>query len=224
MMLERALYGLITAGIQEVLADVSVLQRFLVEEALLEEAEATKVVEYFQTATPSVVHGYARSDNKFPLYAIILTGDNQDQKFLGDEGAFHDDPEDEDFGADDFAAVFAYQISIVVYAQNPDIVLYYYHLLRMIILGGIDTLKKVEFFDITLSGSDLAPDMSTMPNGLFQRRLAVSAKRQFTQPRLSTKLGRAWKIQSVHISAAGAVGEDTGGVQTHVTFPDEEED
>lgn len=217
MMLERYVFQAITDGIAFLKANPDELLKFFEEEALLEKAEAEQIKDYFVANPPTVIHGYARADSKFPIYAITLSSEAQAEGFIGDEGAFIDDPEDKDFGTDEWAAIWSYSIGVICYTQHPDVTLYYYHLLKHFLIAAEPLFKNTgDYFDLSLQGQDMIPDAATIPAGLFLRRLQLSAKRQYTQPVIGSKLGRAWKVSGLHIDREGAPGEDVGGVNTNV--------
>lgn len=219
MMLERLIWKAITDGVDLMKGNPQLLVDFFQKEALLEQSEAEKIRDYFLENPPHVIHGYARKDSEFPLYAITLTSQNQAQGFIGDEGAFHDDREDPLFGHDDWAAIFEYNYNVIVYANHPDITLYYFHLLINFLITA-EPLFKIhgDAFDITYGGADMVPDSATMPAGLFVRRCQLGMKRQYTQTVVGSKLGRAWALQGLHIEPSGASGEDIGGVVANVTI------
>lgn len=212
-MIERIIYSIIRAGIDACVADPEIVKDILCRVGGLETEEVEKVAALFQSEPPDVVHGYARVDNKFPLYAITLGGDSQTRSFLGDEGGFDPDTEE-----DEYAAITSLTYNLMVYAQNPDVVLYLYQILKAILTAGIPTLKgePAFLFDIQFSGADMAPDPAWVPAGLFVRRVTLSASREYTQPIPSSKLGRVHSVAGIHIDARGAVGQDVGGVQTRV--------
>jgi hypothetical protein len=110
----------------------------------------------------------------------------------------------------------------MVYAQHPDVVLYYYQLLKQIVINGFPVFKGCGLFNLRFSGADMAPDPAWVPAGLFVRRATLTCSQEYTQTMLSSRVGRAWKVQSIHIDAQGSPGEDTGDVKTQVTFPEEE--
>jgi hypothetical protein len=219
--IERVLFDVITAGIAALKANPGAIAAFFARDSIISVEEAAALEDLFlNKETPTVIHGYARENAKFPVYAITLGSESESQSFLGDEGGFIDDPEDEDHGADEFAAIFAYQFNLMVYAQHPDVVLAYYQLLKEIIVNGFPTFKANGLFDLRFSGADMAPDPSWVPAGLFVRRATLSCSREYTQPWPSSKLGRAWQVSGIHIDAQGDVGKDVGGVNTEV-YPKE---
>ena len=48
----------------------------------------------------------------------------------------------------------------------------------------------------------------------------MEAKRQYTQPKIGSKLGRAWKVQGLHVVAEGAPQETIGDVVANVSTYD----
>lgn len=218
MMLERLIYTALVDGIELFKANPDAIVEFFETEAMLETAEAEEIRDYFLANPPTVVHGYARSDAKFPLMAITLTSQQTGQRFMGESGGMFSDPEDADFGADRYVTIFNYTYNIIVYAQNPDVVLYYFHMAMHFLIDAFPEFRDCGIFDLNYGGSDMTPDASTTPAGLFMRRLQLSMSRQYTQPLAGSKLGRAWQVQGMHIDREGAVGEDVGGVETHVTI------
>jgi hypothetical protein len=211
MMIERLLFEAVRRGVDAVLADPSLIVDFFRNKALLSLDEATKIADTFVKQPPGIIHGYARSDSKFPLYAITLSNDGGGQSFIGDSGGIGADREDI------YARIRQYQFTIMVYAQHPDVTLYYFHLLQEFLVASIDTLKSEGgLFDVTFGGADMAPDPQYAPAGLFLRRCSFSCSREYTQTLLGSKLGRAWKVSGIHVDSSGAPEHDIGGVETNV--------
>lgn len=217
MMIERLLFNTLKDGVAFLKANPDEIVTLFSEEELLSVEEAEKVRDYFLAHPPDVIHGYARKDSTFPCWSITLGGEQESQTFLGDEGGFIDDEADPNHGADQFAAIYSYTFNVMVYANNPDVCVYYYHLMKQVIIAAFPVLKTYDLFDLRFGGADVAPDAAWVPAGLFLRRVTVTCSRQYTQTLLSTKLGRAWRVQSVHLDKAGDLGKDVGDVQTHVT-------
>lgn len=223
-MIERLIYDALTTGVAFLRDTPGAVSKLFTDEDILDAKEAAALEDLFRNKqTPGVHMGYPRKDVDFPAFFITLASDDETQAFLGDEGSQILDPEDEEFGADQFAALFAYQYSIWVYALNPDVTLAYYQLLKHMVIAFYPTFKANGLYNLKFSGADMAPDPAYVPAGLFLRRASLSCAREYTQTWLSSKLGRAWKVRSMHVDAAGAPGEDVGGVLTHVTIPENEE-
>lgn len=221
-MLERLLFTMIKTGITLTQENPDDLVEFFVDEGMMEEAEAVKLKDYFLAHVPNVIHGYATPQSQFPLYAITLTSDASGEQFIGNEGGFHSDDGDRHIDMDDWAEIRNYTINILVYANHPDIALFYFHLLKNFLIGQDDVFQNADYFDVMLMGADLSPDAVTAPAGLFLRRLQVDAKRQYTQPKIASKLNRAMRVSGLFVKKEGAVGEDNGGVESSVdTYTDD---
>lgn len=211
-MIERLLYVAIKEGMDAAIATPQLIIDFFRNKALLSLDEATKVANAFVAKPPSVIHGYARSDSNFPLYAITLGADADGVRFIGDDGGITEDKDDI------YAQIRQYNFNIMVYAQHPDITLYYFHLLQEFIVASIEVLKRDGgLFDIKFGGADMAPDPNYAPAGLFVRRCTLSCSREYTQTLLGSKLGRAWSVSGIHVDSSGAPEHDIGGVETNVT-------
>lgn len=213
-MLERVVYSVIKTGIEAFQNDPLLIDDLFDCELLLDPAEAEDVRQFFLAKPPDVIHGYARPDSNFPLYSITLGAFGNPQGFIGDEGAMETMGAEK--GTDEWASIFSYVINVLVYAEHPDVCLYYWHILRAILINGDDVLKQADMFAINYSGSDMAPDPAWVPAGLFLRRFTVSCQRQYAQALKSTKLGKAFKVAGLHVIPDGAPGEDIGGVKAFV--------
>ena len=220
MMVERLVFDVIRQGIEFCKATPGWITTFFVEQAGLETTEAAEIEAIFQKRPPDLIHGYARRDADFPLYAVTLGSEQESEVFIGDEGGYLGDAEDPDRGTDLYGAIFAYNINVLVYANHPDLCLYLYQLLRAMLINGLPELKAGDLHNIRFSGGDMAPDPAWVPAGLFLRRFTVSFAREYQQPMPGSNLGRAWRVQSIHVDEAGAPGRDVGGVLTHVTVRD----
>lgn len=196
MMRERTIYDVLTAGVTWFSDDVRRVENFFVEQGLAS-AEAAKVRTYFARdpdagaagGPPNVVHGYPRTTGPFPCYAIILIGDPFAQTFLGDdiddELAYDGDELptglelDQNLDGQDarrIGRILNYQFDIEVWAQdNPDVCLYYYHLLRYIVFSSLSTLETAGLDQIELAGRDINPMERLLPENMWVRQLRLTA-------------------------------------------------
>lgn len=222
-MIERALYDVIEAGIAYLSATPGAVTNHLVHHGFMAEDEAANIERLFQTThAPTLAHGFARGDSKFPLLTIVMGSEDQSQSFVGDDGGVNVlgmDEGDPEYGADLYAAIYSYQFHVIIYTQNIDLTLAYYQLVRQMIINGLPTLRAEPYNvdNVRLSGADVAPDRELAPMGFFVRRLTLSCQREYTQPIASSTVGRAYKVAGVHTDSGGAPGEDVGGVKTLVT-------
>lgn len=200
-MIERILYDVVKRGLDWYKADDGQrFERFLISELRLSESEAAKARIYFaggevegesfEARPPTLQHGYARTGGPFPLWTIILGSEKESAAVLGDDAMALDD--DEAFFDPETGEVVEAKVRIVTYtylihvlADNPDIVLYYYHLLKRIILSSHDQFLAADTDSILVGGMDLAPDPRYLPNDIFARQLSVDidAEECWTEPK-----------------------------------------
>lgn len=215
-MIERLIYTALTQGIETITEDPYRIDQIFQKEHGLTETETEKIRGYFLEKPPKVIHGYARSDSDFPLFAITLGAENVTQQLVGDEGGMVTTLGDPDFGADERVMFFDETFNILIYAQNPDVCLYYYQLCKVFLFLNLDFFKSCGLYNIRFSGSDMAPDPAWVPAGLFLRRFTMQASEEYKQIDPSTKLGKAFRVRGIHVDKAGAPGESVGGVKTLV--------
>lgn len=212
MMLERLLFTAISDGMKVLEEDPGQVEEFFLALGL-DAAESAKARAIFSAKVPTVIHGYPQGSTVMPVVAITLMGDSEDTKFLGDEGAYDPDTE-----TDEYAAIYGLSFGILIYGQHPDATLYFYHLVRAILINAHEFLEKEgALHNMRWNGADLAPDPSLIPGGVYIRRITLTASQEYTQPLAASKVGRAFKVRGIHVDARGDAGADTGGVLTQVT-------
>lgn len=186
-MFERVLYTTLTEGIAEIQGEIGILERHFQYSLFLDEAEVEKIVTFFTSTPPNVIHHYARDGDKVPIWAITLISERETQQFLGDDvgmigelvlledGDPDFDPDDPDSGADAQGRLYTSQFGVLTYTEHPDVTRYYYELAKMI-------MQRARLFgqngitDIRFSGRDLAPDPRYIPAHLFCRQLVVEVE------------------------------------------------
>lgn len=212
-MLQRLIYKRLKEGVAYVKSDPRVIEQLFQDLFELERSEVESIKTAFQTKTPNVIHGYARTDSEFPLYSIVLGGERETDTYLSDDAGMIQDPEDEDYGADRLSSLWESTFQILCYTEHPDMTLYYYEIAKAIILTS-------DFFswgvlDFDTSGMDLAPDPRYIPEHLFVRQLTWKAKYEFERIDRNSKLGKAFKVRGIHVDKSGSPS-DVGGVKTLV--------
>lgn len=191
----------------ELTADESANARIYFAGGTLDDAASTVV----KARPPTLHHGYPRPGGPFPAWSITLGGDRESQVYLADD-AYPLDEDGERFIDEDGNVVdpkqrrIEYTFSILCIADHPDVTMYYYGLLRNIVLsqrsvfidGGVDTP--------VLRGADLAPDARYLPSDVFARQLAVTVQGDecWTEPIDGGFAG----------SVAGIAMDDTGDGKT----------
>jgi hypothetical protein len=230
MMPERILFEVINAGLEWYKDKPERFERFLQEDQELSAEEAVKGKLYFGGGTnedgdtvpakpPTLIHGYARTGGPFPCWALTLGAEVIETDFLGKDAPFLDsDGEhfvDSETGriVDPKARRMRYTYNIMVHADHPDICIYYYHLLKSIVMQSQDTLENRDVEELEFSGQDMAPDPRYLPSDMFTRLLQVIVRgdetwcvRTFPEPGPKTVTG-------IHVDADGSGVPDgaTGG-------------
>lgn len=196
-MIERHIKSVLEDGIAALVENKKLIVELFVEQHELDVEEATQIANFFVEAPPTVVLGYARGDTSFPCYSVVLADENESQDFIG-----YQLDHDEERGIDNVGALFDHVYSIIVYAQNPDAALYYYEVLKyLMILAVVRSFQNLNLMNVKFSGAELAPDQTTMPAGLYLRRFTMRASREYNLPDLLSRVGRAWKIRGVHVNS-----------------------
>lgn len=137
--------------------------------------ERDQFVSAFLKSPPKTVLGYPRSGAELPCYAIVLQSDEEAEGFLADYTGQTDDQEL-------LGAMFESTYAIFVNANHPDIAQVLYQLAKGIIHAGKGFLLSEGVEDIHISGGDLAPDESFMPENMFVRVLRVNMHVPYSAP------------------------------------------
>lgn len=214
-MIQRYLYTALTQGLEAIRKDPTLLDELFDELYDLGTTEMAAIKTWFRTKPPSVYHGYARADYKFPLYSIVLAGEGEDKLMIGDEADQITEPEDPDFGADAYAALWQHTYNIMCYSDHPDGTLYLYEVAKAIILRAHQYFVEKGLWGIQVSGMDIHVDPKYIPEYLFVRQLVFRCEREFRQVDKATKRGKAWKVDGIFVDSSGS-SSDVGGVKTLV--------
>jgi hypothetical protein len=221
--IERLIYTALTNGITELTENPERLLRFFEQTHQLTTTEAEAIQTLFLDEPPEVIHSYAREEHNFPLYAIVLSSEQETGKFLGDYGGFVTFAEAQELADLDAAdsninsSVFSFNFDIMVYTKHPDVAVYYYHLAKYFMIRARDYFKSCNVFDMVLGGSDVAPDPRYIPENLFVRVLRVSCQQVLGV--IAAKEARAFAVDGLHISVDGAT--TIGCVKSLVTVSEE---
>jgi len=219
-MIERLIYTALKDGISDLEANPDRLERIFGTYYGLSSEEVEKIKQYFVANPPNVIHNYARENSEFPLYAIILQGEDESTKVLADYGGMVDF--DEAMAIDDrsaaganlFSSIFTYSYDIITYAKLPDVALYYYYLAKYFMIRERPFFVENDLFDLTLGGSDLAPDPRYMPAFLFARTLRFSCQREMNV--VGDSIVRGIRVEGIHISGGAPTVEIAEDVPRNV--------
>ena len=215
---ERLLLALLRSEISRFVKDEDLLTLFFshVFDPMAGEDERKEFVKNFIRNEPRAVIGYPRASAEFPIFAIVLMAEEESQPVIGDYTGQTDinDPDEED---DEFASfeggIWEQSFGIFIYAQHPDVCLYMYHFVKMIMSGGKEFLLSNGVIDATYSGGELAPDEQYLPNNMFARVFNVKATVPFTVPRIALADPRRMKVVGLYRSDMVVDGVP-GGIST----------
>ena len=235
-MVERTLFGVIRDGLTYFTEDEGArFERWLRDYMNLEPAEAAKGRIYFAGGTtpdgdlvearpPTLVHGYPRTGGPFPCWALTLGSERESATWIGDDTQFLDSNGEAYYDPDTGAAMdpqsrrVEYSFSILVIADHPDVTIWYYHLLKQVILRNHDVLIARDIDELQLSGADLAPDPRYLPNDVFARQLSVSV--QCDEPWYTPLGNRGTSVTGMGVEYdpdAAADGAVNGGITVYTT-------
>lgn len=217
-MIQRFVHNALTSGFAAIARDITILEDFFLNEYELEREEVAAIRKFFENSPPDIIHGFPRSNTKVPCVAIILGQEGESTNFIGDDGGIDEDPDSETFGADIETALWRHTFQLMVCAEHPDVALYYYELVKHIMLTAGDYFVEKGMLGFEFAGADLMPDPRYAPENLWVRQLTFTAQREFQNLDKSSRLGKAFKVAGIHIDKSGSSG-DVGGVKTLVTTP-----
>jgi len=190
-MAERRIYEVIEDGLQVFKDDPAALELWALESLELDATEAAKLRLYFAGGTnadgdtiearpPILVHGYPRVDGPFPCWAMTLGAEAIEQDYLGKDAPFLDSDGEKYYDSrsgevvDPKARRLQYRYELLVITDHPDITVYYYHLLKLILMANQSTLEEKDVEDMGFSGADVAPDPRYLPPDVFTRVLSIT--------------------------------------------------
>ena len=184
MFIERILYKHVKERLAWYIADPARFERFLLTygNGAIDADEAAAAREAFEDNPPTAVHGYARQGGPFPCFALVLGAESTIQDYLG-ENVFQLDEDGEEYidadtgePVDVHAKRWDHRFDWYVYEDHPDQCLYYYYLLRHMMVGLRSRLQAEDLDEITYQGAELAPDPRYMPANMFTRRFSITCR------------------------------------------------
>lgn len=209
-MIQRFLYDVLKQGFEAIEADPTLIDDLFAGSFELDATEVSGIKQQLIDNPVSVVHGYARTNHTFPLIAITLGNEGEDIHFLGDDVGIVQDTLDPDFGADIKSTIWQHHYNLHVYTEHPDVTTYVYETAKFVLLLNDAFLSDKGLFDVHITGADLAPDPRYIPEHLFARQMMFRCKREFCTVDKDSKLGKAFKIGSVHVNNPDTAGDIIG--------------
>lgn len=222
-MIQRFIYMALVDGITQLTEDPTLLDQLFSDLYELSPTEVAGIKQVFAAKPPKVIHGYAPRDVDPPVYSIVLQGEHESETFLNNDGLQISDPEDPDFGADVKTSIWRNSYHILAITEHPDVTSYYYEIAKSIFLASTDFFADRNMFEIRITGQDLSPAMSYLPEHLFARNLVFQCDREFQRVDRDSKAGKAFAVSGIHIDESGSPS-DVGGVKTLMIPVDELDD
>ena len=174
-MIERVLHSVLSAGVAAILADLSWLDAVFQPEgtkARITDVELAKIKVDFTAKPPRVRHGYVTDHADLPCYTIILATDEPDTRFLGGLAQMDDtDPAVEVIGC-----VETRRYDLLVLGRTPDETLWFYKILKNLVLSNYATLRDYDVLLTTYSGRELDPVRENLPEFVFRRVLSLTVR------------------------------------------------
>lgn len=219
-MINRYIKTVLENGITKIKEDPTILDELFRYNYALGIEETNSCKEYFASKGFTVVNGYPRSDSKFPLVAITLLGDSESEYFLNNDASTMEDVPEEFLGMDLKTTIWDYMYQLFIYTEHPDITAYYYEIVKSILLANVSTFIDLECFNISLSGSELMPDLRYLPEHLFSRQLTFKCSSEFIRFDKESKAYKAFKVTGIYIDK-NASSRDIGEVSSNVDVYEE---
>lgn len=159
---------------------------FAIRRALpfLEEDELVMVQRLVAQKPLKVVHGFAREGATFPTVALVLANETsaKSEMFLNDYATIGTDTFGDSGGshANIYSVGFDTLLRLIVYAENPDVTLYWYELTKFILIQSRLILARLGIDIPTLAGGDLRPLPEFLPEVIYMRELRLSFRTRQT--------------------------------------------
>lgn len=214
-MIQRLIYTALRNGLDAIAANPLLLEDLFVQQFALDADEIEHIKQVFATTPPDVVHGYARSDNTFPLYAITLADEHEAETFINDSAGQCIDSESQYYQMDLTTAVWEHTYHVHCYAEHPDVCSYIYEAAKSILLLAHPYFTDNHVFEQSFSGLELAPDPRYVPEHLFLRQLTMKCQREFLQYDRESRLLKAFSVRGIHVEPSGSPSSN-GGVVAEV--------
>lgn len=178
--IERVVASALASGFAKLQANPQFVDRAF---RLYKADERERIKSLLRIRPPKILHGYPRSNAELPSLAVMVTNERESKAFLDDFIGENDtdpetDPDEFSLLGEEPATIKgetdSTSIDIWILDNNPDVVQTYYTLAWAILVSA----RKAVFHPLdatmgALSGGDVAPDPSYMPELCFVRRIGV---------------------------------------------------
>lgn len=222
---ERLLRRVLLDEVDRLAADRAELTRFLGHffDPTTDVEERDTYVDDFIRNPPRVVLGYPRATGDLPIFAIVLTSEDEAEdtamlaNYVGETLPGETPPGGTDQEYE--GSFFSQMNSVYVFAQNPDQTLYLYHFAKLVLLGARDALHNAGLISPSYSGGELSPNEIYLPDNVFARVLNVSYTVLMSVPKLLGHAdGRKLKVGGLFAEDIVIDGQRGGVVRYQETF------
>lgn len=178
--IERIIYKILKNAVDYYITKPELFEQFLIDGGL-DVDEAANQKDFFISHQPNVIHGYARQGDNFPIWAITLGGESNDQDYLGEDASCIDEDEetylDENGNPIDMhIRRWSHSFQVWTITDHPDVTLYYYYFCKKILQESKSLFQDEGIDEITFSGAELVPDPKYLPDSIFVRQLIINLK------------------------------------------------
>lgn len=162
---DKIVQDTLKARIEELMTDDAAFAGYLYG-CSLEEIE--RCMAHFRENKPTVKLSFARTSDKWPVWAIILGSKRPYQEFIGRSGGAETD-EDSGIQYQRYTSVVSPGISIWVYTENADVTRWHSDLIEGILNTAQPELLAA-FEEVAFGGAqDLSPEQAYAPENLWVR-------------------------------------------------------
>ena len=214
-MFSRILMRTLKAGIAALIEDPIRVESHFMGECGFTAAEALTVRTLFTTRPPDVIFQYPRKDTPFPMYAVILTSEEEGEPQYLNKGegwasnmpaTLGDRPATISGATRVKISLWEHEYSIWVGAENPDVCIYMYELAKVILTQERDRLLAAGGLDTRMAGGDVGPSEDFLPDFVFLRSLTFGVQRELRV--LERKGYIIQDVRGIHVLEPG--GPDDG--------------
>lgn len=224
ILVERVILALLRSEVDRLSKDEDETRRFFSHffDPTSDEENRERLVKNFMTQPPRTIIGYARSTAELPTYAITLASDEESDEYLDHYVGQTLEGERASEDAEYSGSFFQSSYDIYVLAQHPEVTLYLYHFARAC-LFATDVWDTYGILDPVLSGGELDPNETYLPDNVYGRILTVRCKSLLSVPKLlSYRDGRKLRVTGIFREDVVVDGV-RGGVCTYVPGEDDDD-
>jgi hypothetical protein len=146
---------------------------------LFRKEEREKVKTILGKIPINIIHGYPTMGADLPIISITTAGERSDERFLSDSMALESLDSFQEFDPAGFGGLevtgtrVRTTLNLLIYADHPDVLQYYYALTWVLLHAARKLFLKMGIDPGDVSGADLVPDPTLLPEFVYGRRITV---------------------------------------------------